>query len=122
MNLNINDIVSFILRYRRNSNAFKEATPNQLYDLISDAMVASTIVVDSDCLGSITGVCIAVAYSDTQCLHIVGCICITKGSMQRFASWLLRQHERDGWQLTATRRGKLIHYDTQRFLKKLIGT
>ncbi len=117
MNTTISDVVTFILRYRLGSPIWPEANETDIYNLVSDAMESSCIVIDTDLFGLVQGVCIATDYPEDRRLHIVACITISRGTTSKFASWLKNQTTRDGYYLTAMRRDKLVEYrNTERFL------
>lgn len=118
--ITITNIVSFILRHRGNSNAFKGATAEELYDAIQIAMDDECVVVDSNSFGDIYGVVMAEFHPEYHRLHIVGLLAISPITTAKFAKWLLERKNRDGWEITALRRGRYVAYDTQRLLNKLI--
>lgn len=117
--ITVTQIVSFILRYRGVSNAFKDYPVDGLCSCISDAINDSCMVVDADSFGSIRGVIVAELLPSYNRLHIVGLIALSSASMARFALWLRRQRDKDGFGITAMRRGRIVEYDTERFLNKL---
>lgn len=116
----ITEIVSFILRHRRN-NAFTEETPEQLYEYLQIAIVGNNVLVDSDDFGFIRGVILAESFSDDKRLHIYGILCLCSNSLFKFSWWLQKEVERRNWRITATRHGRCVEYDTQKILKKLIS-
>lgn len=117
--LTITDIVSFILRYRRD-NAFTTETPEELYNCLQFAICEHSMLVDSDCFGNITGVIVAKPFVEDKRLHIHAILSNSKRSLGKFAWWLLQEAKRNEWTITATRHGKLIAYkDTNKLLAKL---
>ena len=119
MVVTITDVVSFILRYRKHSNAFKDATKEELEHCIQYAIADNCIVINSDFTGRISGVIVAEKQADYRRLHIVGLLCINGQALKSFAKWLKGMQEYEGFALTAMRRGKMVYYDTEKLLTKL---
>jgi hypothetical protein len=119
--ITVTQIVSFILRHRGESNAFLNYTPEDLYSTVCDGINDACVVVDSDDIGGIKGVIVASVDRSSNVLHIIGILCLSSNSMARFAGWLRRQRDKDGFNITAMRRGKEVVYDSQRLLDKLIS-
>lgn len=119
--ITVTAIVSFILRHRGVSNAFKEWPVDDIKDIVCDGIHNGCIVVDSDFCGFIQGVIVAELDSDNRRLHVVGIIATTSGCLAKFSSWLLRQRDKEGFNITAHRRDKLVNYNTSKLLTKLIS-
>ena len=117
----VTQIVSFILRHRGSSDAFHGADADELYSLVVNAIDDCCIVVDVDSFGGIRGVIVGQLHVGYKRLHIVGLLCNSRGVLYKFAAWLKRQRDKEGFSITATRRGKLVEYDTERLLSKLIS-
>lgn len=117
----VDDIVSFILRYRNGTRAFNNGeTATEIKDCICCAISDECCVVNSSPLDRITGVIVGQLEHKERNIHIVGILCITSESLARFAAWLKQRHDREGWTITAKRRGKFVKYNTERLLTKLI--
>jgi len=117
----ITEIVSFILRHRKN-NAFTTETPEELYECLQQAVVENCILVDSDFIGNILGVIVAKSFVSDSRLHIHAILCIHSSCMANMAKWLLKEAKRHNWTITATRRKRLIEYqDTEKLLTKIIN-
>ncbi len=118
----ITEIISFVLRYRVGTNAFKDNTPTELYEYLQTAIIGNDMLVDADDFGYIRGLILAKSFVDDCRLHIYGIICLNSKCLSNFALWLRQEARRRNWTLTATRRGKIIEYsNTERFLNKLIN-
>ncbi len=119
--ITVTQIISFILRYRGDSNAFREFSVGDLQSIISVGIRDGCIVCDSDFAGSIRGIIVGQLESDNSRLHVVGIIGLEQSCLAKFSAWLLRQKDKHGFNITAHRRGKLVEYDTSKLLTKLIS-
>jgi len=116
----ITEIVSFILRYRKN-NAFTTETPEELYECLQIAVVQNCLLVDSDSMGIIYGIILGKSFAEDNRLHIYGIICLNSKCIANFAKWLLQEAKRHNWKITAMRRGRMVEYNsTEKLLGKLI--
>lgn len=118
--ITVDEIVSFILRFRT-GDAFMEESPDQLRIYIQCAILEQCCVVDYEPFErKIFGVILAKQYPERKNIHIYGILCVKHRSLIQFAKWLQSEvSERKYWCITATRRGRVIEYDTQKILGKL---
>jgi len=119
--ITVTDIVSFILRYRHRGNAFNHGeSPEILYKCVARGIESDCCLVDADCFNRISGVVVGSLDIETRRIHVIGILTTSYHSTIKFAKWFLANYYRDGWKLTATRHGKFVSYDTEKFLGKLL--
>lgn len=99
---------------------FMDETPEELYDCFQAAIIEECLVVDYDTTtGTIFGCIAAKPYDDEHRIHIYGILCIKRRALVNFAKWLRSSTSKNGYVLTATRRGKFIRYNTTKLLERL---
>ncbi len=114
----VNDLIQYIEQHRT-GKVFCGWTRDEIAESILNGVHDNSMLFAVDGGGKVVGVVCSTRFSKERVLHIDNILVTSKDAFKQFVSKLRTLYP--GWQIEAQRNKKLKHYDTERFITKVMN-